>query len=65
MDNGFMGKDGEQVPEMSDEFVTSVSDRYIELYEKIVGEPFQKASYDEGLEARIEANVNNFLKRIL
>jgi phosphoribosylaminoimidazole-succinocarboxamide synthase len=65
MDNGFMGKDGEQVPEMSDEFVTSVSDRYIELYEKIVGEPFQKALYDEGLEARIESNVNNFLKRIL
>ena len=65
MENGFMGKTGQQVPEMTDEFVTSVSDRYIELYENIVGEPFVKGTDDEGLENRIEGNVNNFLKRLL
>lgn len=65
MENGFMGQDGQQVPEMTDEFVQSVSDRYIELYESIVGEPFVKASYDEGLESRIEGNVTNFLKRLI
>lgn len=65
MENGFMGKAGQQVPEMTDEFVTSVSERYIELYENIVGEPFVKGTDDEGLENRIEGNVNNFLKRLL
>jgi phosphoribosylaminoimidazole-succinocarboxamide synthase len=65
MENGFMGKAGQQVPKMTDEFVTSVSDRYIELYENIVGEPFVKGTDDEGLENRIEGNVKNFLKRLL
>jgi Phosphoribosylaminoimidazolesuccinocarboxamide (SAICAR) synthase len=65
MENGFMGKAGQQVPEMTDEFVASVSERYIELYENIVGEPFVKGTDDEGLENRIEGNVNNFLKRLL
>ncbi|GAA4821485.1 phosphoribosylaminoimidazolesuccinocarboxamide synthase [Algivirga pacifica] len=46
IENGFQGKEGQLQPEMSDEFVTSVTNRYIELYEQIVGEPFQKASYD-------------------
>jgi len=65
MENGFMGKEGQQVPEMTDEFVTSVSDRYIELYENIVGEPFVKGIDEDGLENRIEGNVNNFLKRLI
>jgi phosphoribosylaminoimidazole-succinocarboxamide synthase len=45
--NNFMGKEGQTIPVMSDEFVTSVSERYIELYEKIIGEPFQKIAVNE------------------
>ena len=60
IENGFMGKEGQQVPEMTDEYVNSVSDRYIELYEHIVGEPFAKAS-SEDIAARIEKNVKEFL----
>lgn len=60
IENGFMGKEGQQVPEMTDEYVNSVSDRYIELYEHIVGEPFAKAS-SEDIAARIEKNVEEFL----
>ena len=55
-----MGKTGQQVPEMSDEYVTSVSERYIELYESIVGEKFVKAE-TESILARIEKNVSTFL----
>lgn len=61
MDNGFQGKDGQSVPVMTEEYCNSVSDRYIELYEKIVGEPFVKADLDN-IPARIEENVNNYLK---
>jgi phosphoribosylaminoimidazole-succinocarboxamide synthase len=39
--NNFMGKEGQQVPEMSDEWITTIRDRYIELYEKLIGEKFQ------------------------
>ena len=63
IDHNFMGKEGQQVPEMTDEYCTSVSDRYIELYENIVGEKFQKAD-DEDIHARIEKNVTEFLKTI-
>jgi phosphoribosylaminoimidazole-succinocarboxamide synthase len=51
--NGFQGKDGQTVPEMTDELVNSISDRYIELFEKITGEKFQKANTQE-IEARIQ-----------
>ena len=61
IDNGFMGKEGQQVPEMTDEYVNSVSDRYIELYEHIVGEKFQKADEHDDLAARIEKNVMDYL----
>ncbi len=61
IEHGFMGKPGEQVPEMTDEYVDSVSERYIELYEHIVGEPFVKAASTSGLSARIEENVRTFL----
>ena len=63
IDNNFMGKEGQQVPEMTDEYCTSVSERYIELYENIVGEKFQKAE-DEDIHTRIEKNVAAYLESI-
>lgn len=62
MDNGFQGQEGQKVPEMSEEYCLSVSERYIELYEKIVGEKFIKADTKD-LEARIENNVIKFLEK--
>ena len=61
IENGFQGKEGQTVPFMSDEFVASVSDRYIELYENITGDKFQKSDASK-IEARIEKAVNEFLK---
>ncbi|MBT8258967.1 MAG: phosphoribosylaminoimidazolesuccinocarboxamide synthase [Bacteroidia bacterium] len=58
--NGFQGLEGQEVPYMSDEYIETVSDRYIELYENITGESFQRADVSE-IEARIERNVLNFL----
>lgn len=58
--NGFQGLKGQQVPEMTDAYVGEVSDRYIELYEKITGETFVKADLTE-IEKRIEDNVGRFL----
>ena len=63
IENGFQGKDGQQIPEMTDEYIQSVSDRYIELYENILGEKFIKADL-ENIENRIETNVLNYLKTI-
>ena len=60
MDNGFQGKEGQQIPEMTDEIVNSISERYMELYEHITGEKFEKASTDD-LAARIESNVKEYL----
>ncbi len=62
MANGFQGKEGQQVPEMTQEYCQSVSDRYIELYENIVGEKFIKADPDS-LQERIEKNVTAFLSQ--
>jgi phosphoribosylaminoimidazole-succinocarboxamide synthase len=64
MDNGFQGKEGQTVPEMTDEIVQGISERYIELYEKISGEQFNKAEVSN-IAARIEENVVNYLKNIL
>ena len=61
--NGFMGKEGQQVPEMTEEFVNSVSERYIELYEHITGRPFVKAD-EKDLENRIATNVLDALQNI-
>lgn len=61
MANGFQGKDGQKVPEMHDEFVNSVSERYIELYEHITGDNFVKADSNDVL-ARVEKNINQYLK---
>ncbi len=63
MENGFQGKPGQSVPEMTDEFVASVSDRYIELYEKITGEKFVRDETEDVL-SRIENNVKNMLARV-
>ena len=63
MQNGFQGRTGENVPEMTDEFVDEVSERYIELYEKITGEKFSKADISNVPE-RIEKNCKTFLKGI-
>ena len=62
MEKGFMGQEGQQVPDMPDEFVNSVSERYIELYEHITGEPFVKADVSNVLR-RVEDNINGFLKQ--
>lgn len=62
MDNGFQGKDGQKIPEMTEEYCNSVSERYIELYEKIVGEPFVKADVAD-VAARINKNVTEYLKK--
>lgn len=64
MDNGFSGKEGQRVPEMTDEIVNSISDRYIELYEHITGNKFDKADYSEDIYERIETNINNMLARL-
>jgi phosphoribosylaminoimidazole-succinocarboxamide synthase len=61
--NGFQGKEGQNIPEMTSEFVNQVSERYIELFENITGEKFKKAD-SVNLEQRIEKNVNDFLKTI-
>jgi phosphoribosylaminoimidazole-succinocarboxamide synthase len=60
IEHNFMGKDGQKVPEMTTEYVNSVSDRYIELYEHIVGSKFQKAT-EANIAERIEKNVLNYL----
>ena len=61
MANGFQGKEGQTVPEMTPEIVNSISERYIELYEHITGETFVKADTTE-LASRIEKNVTEYLK---
>jgi len=61
IENGFQGKEGQQIPEMSDEKIIEISNRYVELYEQITGETFVKASTENVLH-RIEENVNSFLK---
>jgi phosphoribosylaminoimidazole-succinocarboxamide synthase len=63
MDNGFQGNAGQKVPEMSELFVNQVSERYIELYEKITGEKFIKADISNVPE-RIENNCKAFLKSL-
>lgn len=62
MENGFQGKGGQQIPEMTEEYCNSVSERYIELYEKIVGEPFVKADIAD-VAGRIDKNITAYLKK--
>jgi phosphoribosylaminoimidazole-succinocarboxamide synthase len=62
IDNGFMGKEGQQVPEMTEEFCNEVSERYIELYEHITGKRFEKAD-DTNLTERIAQNILNYISK--
>lgn len=59
---GFQGKEGQEVPFMSDEYIESISERYIELYENIMGEPFVKADVTD-INQRIEKNVLAYLAK--
>jgi phosphoribosylaminoimidazole-succinocarboxamide synthase len=59
--NGFQGLEGQTLPEMDEELITSISERYIELYENITGLPFEKASLTN-LQERINKNVSNYLQ---
>ena len=61
IDNDFSGQPDQKIPEMTDEFVDSVTGRYIELYEKVSGEKFEKRSYENVLQ-QIETNVNRYLE---
>ncbi|WP_417591187.1 phosphoribosylaminoimidazolesuccinocarboxamide synthase [Owenweeksia hongkongensis] len=63
IENGFQGKEGQQVPEMTEEYITSVSDRYVELYEQITGETFKRHDSSD-LEKRIEENVVKELDKL-
>lgn len=64
MENGFQGRSGDVMPEMTRDIVESISERYIELYEHIVGEKFVRAAAND-LEQRIESNVLNMLARLV
>ena len=63
IDHGFRGKEGQQVPEMTDDFIHSVSERYIELYEHVTGRPFEKAD-ESNLADRIAVNVLDCLQTL-
>jgi|TARA_B110000977_G_scaffold86299_1_gene114980 phosphoribosylaminoimidazole-succinocarboxamide synthase len=62
IENGFQGKDGQQIPEMSEEYCHSVSERYIELYELITGDKFIKEDVTNVLE-RVEKNITDYLNK--
>lgn len=64
MENGFQGKAGQRIPEMTDKIVDSISKRYVELFEHITGDKFYGAPYSDNTYERIEANVRNLLSRI-
>ena len=63
IDNGFQGKEGENIPDLKSDFIVSVSERYIELYTGITGEEFDRAD-NRTILKRIETNVNDYLKLI-
>ena len=62
IEHNFMNEPGQVMPEITDEYAESVSERYIELFEHITGERFEKASDSDDLAQRIENNVSNWLK---
>ena len=65
MSNGFSGKAGQQAPAMTGEIVAGITDRYVELYEKITGLPFVRTPYPGDIYERMEMNVSNLLARLL
>jgi phosphoribosylaminoimidazole-succinocarboxamide synthase len=60
IENGFQGKEGQQIPNMTDDYINTISERYIELYENILGEKFVKADISD-INSRIEKNVLEYL----
>ena len=62
MDNGFQGKEGQKVPEMTDEVVNGITARYVELYEGITGEKFDGKEESADIAERIKNNVDNYIK---
>ena len=62
IEHNFMNEPGQTMPEITDEYAESVSDRYIELYEQIVGERFERETSDDDIATRIEKNVSSWLK---
>ena len=64
MANGFQGQEGQQVPEMTTEIVNSISERYIELYEKVTGKKFEKADDSDDILTRIEKNIADCLEKL-
>ena len=61
--NGFQGKEGQKIPDMSEEWINQISERYIELFEKVSGKKFEKDNTTDVLN-RVETNVNNYLESI-
>jgi phosphoribosylaminoimidazole-succinocarboxamide synthase len=61
IEQGFQGKEDQQIPELSDEFIHGVSERYIELYEKITGKSFRKADLSVDIHQRVEKNIKEYL----
>jgi len=61
MENGFQGKEGQQIPEMTEEIVNSISERYIELFENITGDSFERFDTTD-IKSRIEKNVATYLQ---
>ena len=64
IENNFQGLEGQKVPELTDEFVNLISERYIELYENIIGEKFERADLND-VQGRIEKNINLALKELV
>jgi phosphoribosylaminoimidazole-succinocarboxamide synthase len=63
MENGFQGLEGQTMPDMPDEFVQTITERYIELYERISGNTFVKAETSD-IANRIQSNVENYLNKL-
>ncbi|MCB9361553.1 MAG: phosphoribosylaminoimidazolesuccinocarboxamide synthase [Flavobacteriales bacterium] len=64
IENGFQGKEGQQIPDMSEEFINQVSERYIELYEMITGDKFVKSDVTDVLK-RVEGNINKSIAELV
>ena len=60
IENGFQGKEGQQIPEMTEEVINNISDRYVELYEKVSGNKFVPPA-EENMLSRVEANIKKVL----
>ncbi|HEX2395316.1 MAG TPA: phosphoribosylaminoimidazolesuccinocarboxamide synthase [Bacteroidales bacterium] len=64
IENNFQGKEGQKVPEMNDDFVEQISERYIELYENIIGEPFERVN-TVNVQSRIENNIRSEIEKLI